>query len=402
MPTKKTTASPRPGEAATTKTVNQNQCSTKPPAGVNGNGASPEAARAAFEAYLAHLPAAMQERYRKFDVAQITEQLSAAGTEPSLEALLPPLRFTDSADLLIREFPPLAWIVPEYLPVGLTFLTGKPKVGKSWLAMQLALSKMTGGKMLGKDVERGKVLYLALEDNERRFNDRMKKQGWPQLPGHVSVMWSEQFHDQIGSLNSGGGKRLMKFVEANGYRVLVVDTFSRAFTGDQLDSREMTDAIGPMQQAALKLDIGLIVIDHLRKSNGGGHDAINDLFGSVAKSGVMDTTWSLYKEQGKRGAKLAITGRDVDTTELKLDFDKTGFYWNCEGPAYEVEMTERRNETIEALKVLGEADAPTLAKEMGLDKENTRKRLNDLCNAGLVQSREMLGRVLFSANPKAR
>lgn len=387
---------------AANKNEAQPNRTTKPAAGGNGNGASPEAARAGLETYLSALPAPQRERLQKFNTALITDLLTETGPGSALEALLPALQLTDSAELLTRTFAPLVWIVPEYLPMGLTFLTGKPKVGKSWLAMQLALAKMTGGKMLGKDVERGKVLYLALEDNERRFNDRMKKQGWPHLPGFVSVMWSEQFYDQIGSLNSGGGKRLMKYVEANGYRVLVVDTFSRAFTGDQLDATEMTAAIGPMQIEAGKNDIGLVVIDHLRKGNGASHDAINDLFGSVAKSGVMDTTWSLYKEQGKRGAKLAITGRDVDTTELKLDFDKTGFFWNCEGVAYEVEMTERRNETLEALKMLGEADAPTLAKEMGLDKENTRKRLNDLCNAGLVQSREMLGRVLFSAIPKAR
>lgn len=46
-----------------------------------------------------------------------------------------------SADELQRRiFPPIRWIVPNLIPEGLTLLCGKPKLGKSWLAMDTGLA----------------------------------------------------------------------------------------------------------------------------------------------------------------------------------------------------------------------------------------------------------------------
>ena len=46
-------------------------------------------------------------------------------------------------DLLSWELPPVHWIIPELLPEGLTLLAGKPKLGKSWLALSVAISRQT-------------------------------------------------------------------------------------------------------------------------------------------------------------------------------------------------------------------------------------------------------------------
>jgi hypothetical protein len=79
-------------------------------------------------------------------------------------------------DLLAWELPPVRWAVPEILPEGLTLLAGKPKLGKSWLAVSLALSIASGGVALGKQpVAQGEVLYLALEENARRLQARARQ-----------------------------------------------------------------------------------------------------------------------------------------------------------------------------------------------------------------------------------
>ena len=79
-------------------------------------------------------------------------------------------------DLLSWELPPVRWAVPEILPEGLTLLAGKPKLGKSWLALSLALSIAAGGVALGKQpVAQGDVLYLALEENARRLQARARQ-----------------------------------------------------------------------------------------------------------------------------------------------------------------------------------------------------------------------------------
>jgi hypothetical protein len=46
--------------------------------------------------------------------------------------------FYTARELLGTKFPEPRWIVPDILPEGLTPLAGRPKVGKSWLALQIA------------------------------------------------------------------------------------------------------------------------------------------------------------------------------------------------------------------------------------------------------------------------
>ncbi len=217
-----------------------------------------EDAKGHLEKYLMALPPDLRVKYERFNLRMITEAIGADHAAPGLENLLPFLKVIDAATILNTEYPPLTWIVPDYLPPGLTFLIGKPKVGKSWLALQLAQSISTGGKVFNRDVEKGRVLYIALEDNERRLQDRMKKQGWLSNPGKVQFMLNDTFRDQITALNTGGGKRLLKYIERQQYRVVIVDTFSRAIQGDQLDPGEMTEAVGHLQQYALEKNIALI------------------------------------------------------------------------------------------------------------------------------------------------
>jgi RecA-family ATPase len=86
-----------------------------------------------------------------------------------------PATFT-AAELMAMELPPVRWVIPDILPEGVTFLAGKPKMGKSWMALGLGIAVATGGVALGtKQVEQGEVLYLALEDNRRRIHNRLNK-----------------------------------------------------------------------------------------------------------------------------------------------------------------------------------------------------------------------------------
>jgi hypothetical protein len=106
---------------------------------------------------------------------------AGAQPEPSkLDALL-----ASAADLQHMIFDPLRWVVPDILPEGCTVLAGKPKIGKSWLALDVAIAVASGGQCLGKPCEPGDVLALLLEDNKRRLQRRMttmlgaNKERWP-------------------------------------------------------------------------------------------------------------------------------------------------------------------------------------------------------------------------------
>lgn len=84
-----------------------------------------------------------------------------------------------ASELLQKEIAPLIWIVPDLLPAGLTFLAGKPKIGKSWFVLKLVVSVAAGIRVFeyydysnSLEIE---VLYLALEDSEARMKSRINK-----------------------------------------------------------------------------------------------------------------------------------------------------------------------------------------------------------------------------------
>ncbi len=306
----------------------------------------------------------------------------------------PPLQLLTAHDILTTDWPEPVWAIPNLLPVGLTILAGRPKVGKSWLALQIALAVASGGHALSQPVEQGPVLYLALEDPPRRLKERMLKQGWSSdLP--ADFMCLGEFEKQIGDLGNGGGERLARQIELRGYRFVVIDTLSRAVSGDQNDVAVMTRALAPIQATAHDHNCPVMMPDHHRKITGAGPDAITDILGSTAKGAMADTIWGLYRERGKVGAKLLITGRDVEEQTLALSWDRELRCWHCEGDAHELELTERKQEILDALEDLGRAGVVDIAKAVGQPKSNTHNRLQDLVNAGLVKRQEEGRRVYY-------
>jgi uncharacterized membrane protein len=183
---------------------------------------------------------------------------------------------------------------------------------------------------------------------------------------------------------------------------VIVDTLSRALKGDQKDESDMTAAIAPLQETALAQEIAIVLIDHHKKPMGAADpNPIDDILGSTAKGAVADAAWGLYKEQGKRGAKLAITGRDVDEVTLKVSFDPATRLWQCEGEAQELELTERRQEILDELRLLGRAQVGELADALGKPKSHTFTRLQDLVNIGRVLRIEEDKKVFYTL-PEAK
>jgi hypothetical protein len=54
-----------------------------------------------------------------------------------------------AAELLGLDLPPIRWSVAGLVPEGVTLLAGKPKLGKSWMALGIAIAISTGGCGIG-------------------------------------------------------------------------------------------------------------------------------------------------------------------------------------------------------------------------------------------------------------
>lgn len=356
---------------------------------------SPGEIIAAFKNLLRVLPPELQPQYERFHLHVVTNALRSDDVISNLAALLPSLNITPAGQILHTDYPDIISIVDDYLTAGVWFIYGMPKIGKSWLGGQVGLAIATGGTVFGKNVKRGRVLYLALEDGERRLKRRMLLQHWPSDVA-IDYMLPKDFREQIGPLNLAGGKRLLAYIEQHDYLATIVDTFSRGFNVNQLKSDALTDALAPFQEFTQRTNRVIIFIDHEPKRNDENATAITALFGGIAKVGVADGVWRLYKERGK-SVRIDIEGRDLeDTYSLKLHFDKSQCYWYSEGDAEKLELTERRKQIIDALANLGRCSLGQLEDATGQPKGHLHTRLQDLVTEGIVKREKTGANVFYS------
>lgn len=81
---------------------------------------------------------------------------------------------TSTTALMAKQFDPIRWIVEDYLPEGFSVLAGRQKLGKTWLAIDISLAVACGGVAMGSiDCEQGDVLYIDMENGERRIQRRI-------------------------------------------------------------------------------------------------------------------------------------------------------------------------------------------------------------------------------------
>ena len=81
---------------------------------------------------------------------------------------------TNTNQIMATEFMPLSWVVPGYISEGFLVLAGRQKLGKTWLAIDMALAVAVGGVAIGSiPCEQGDVLYIDMENGPRRIQSRI-------------------------------------------------------------------------------------------------------------------------------------------------------------------------------------------------------------------------------------
>src|SRR6516164_3212258 len=130
-----------------------------------------------------------------------------------------------AADLQYMTFPPLHYVVPGLIPEGLTLLAGKPKVGKSFMCLDVALAVAMGGKCLNHQCEQGDVMALFLEDTDRRMQRRIDK-----MLGTFKAEWPPRlrFATKWPRMDQGGLDALYQWAkEAETPRLIIIDLWER-------------------------------------------------------------------------------------------------------------------------------------------------------------------------------
>lgn len=254
----------------------------------------------------------------------------------SLAANLPAGGVFTAAELDKMDLPPVQWAVPGLLPAGLSFLVAAPKMGKSWMALDLCLAVAAGGEWLGRKVNQGPTLYLDLEDSANRAQARMRTL----LDGFTAAPETCTFRLLAPILGPDLFKILDEWIAANpGAKVVCVDTFQKIkpATGKNETSYSADYRIcAPLQSWAQQHNICVLLVHHTKKGTGSA-DIFEGINGSQGLMGSADAVLLLTKGEGRfaEEATLSVTGRDVDMEQYAARFNKASCRWELLGTVEE-------------------------------------------------------------------
>lgn len=227
-----------------------------------------------------------------------------------------------------QNFPPLAYAIDGLIPEGLTLEVGPPKAGKSWLTLGLLLAVASGGVALGsiKASPARRVLYLALEDGDRRMQDRCRALlGEPGIPPLFSYLTR---------IMPG---TVLPTIEAWMHRypdtaMVVVDTLGKvmppASQGESAYQRDYRVGSALKAQADARPGLAVMVLHHDRKAN--AEDFVDSVSGTHGLAGAADTIVVLSRKRQSPEGSLKITGRDVPENEYALKVIE-GKAWQLDG-----------------------------------------------------------------------
>jgi len=310
------------------------------------------------------------ENLGKKDIEDIVRQLKDAFSKQEMPKQKNTIR--SAAEILEMDFPPIRWVIPGFLPPGLTVFSGAEKLGKSWLSMGIGISLALGTYAMGKiKVEKTDVLYVALEDHNKRLQRRLNQL----QAGKIGNLF---FADKW----AGGPATLEAFLKEHpSVRLVIIDTFIKFFPSlDLKDYTDITNKLTQLKNIADSLDIGIMVIHHTRKganTRESGGDWMDDTLGSKAINGTADQTITLKRGRGNRQGELNLTGRDIEEQELALTFD-TDCSWTIAGDKKEIQESDTRQSIYDWLRENG-ANGPT-AIHKGLTKEGYAGKLSTIQN----------------------
>lgn len=253
------------------------------------------------------------------------------------------LSVISAVELQQKEIPPARFVVADFLPQGLSLLASPPKYGKSWFVLDLCLSVAAGTPFLGRDTVKSGCLYLALEDSQRRLQDRMNKV----LDGKTAP---QGFYFATSALDIGEGllEQLESHMAAHpDTGLIVIDTLQKvrgASSGKEnaysADYRE----VGTLKAFADRHSVCLLLVHHLRKMADDG-DPFNRISGTNGIMGAADSVFVLSrKKRSDTQTTLSITGRDIESLEIVLEFDKGNYHWQVLGSVEQMEEQQARTE----------------------------------------------------------
>jgi hypothetical protein len=288
-------------------------------------------------------------------------------------------------ELKRTTFAPLHWAIPGLVLEGLNILAGRPKEGKSFMALDFCLAIPCGGYALGTiRVEAGEVLYIGLEDSYRRIKDRVQAK----LDG-MDDEAAARFYclTDFPALDQGGVTALDNWLaEHPACRMVVIDVLQAiaprkpAHLGNAYASDY--DMLKELHAMVLRRQVPTILVTHTGKAR--YEDVLSEVMGTTGLTGKVDTIMVLV--QGIQGQwALHVTGRDVAKQELAVRFAPEIGTWSLLGDATTFNLTQEQQDIIAVFQQENRPLLPyVVANELNKKPGTIRVALLRMAQKGLL------------------
>lgn len=199
--------------------------------------------------------------------------------------------FYNTTELLALPDP--EWLVANWLPrQGLITLYGQPGQGKSFVALDIALSIAEGVPWLGQHVTRqGPVIYIAAEGGrsiKHRVEAWMLSQGLEQVEAANFVLSSIDVRDQ-----DAVESFIQKIESEDLYpELIVIDTLSRSFGGGEENaSTDMMQFVDQVAKVSEDRQTAVMAVHHTNLGGGRerGHTSLRGSMDSMLKVSAIKT-----------------------------------------------------------------------------------------------------------------
>ncbi len=284
-----------------------------------------------------------------------------------------PLRLYSTTELL-RLAPP-EWLIDGIMPErGLIGIYGPPGIGKSFLAIDFAMSIGSGIPWDGRAVKKGPVLYIAAEGgtgNSKRAGAWMFDRGVQR----TSVAWLLESIPIYG--DSDQVDRVMERVinEAQIHpKLVVIDTLARCFDGNENEQEDKGRFVAGADRFRDEFDAAVIVVHHTRLD--GDRER-----GNTAFRGAADTMLSIERNNDGLWLKCNKQKDAEEFKKIEIELKKVPQFASCViGTAGSV-GTSTMDIVLETLKANGRLSFSQWSRactQLGVSPATFKRRLSEL------------------------
>ena len=219
--------------------------------------------------------------------------------------------------------PPL---IDGLLYPGTYLFAGAPKLGKSFLMAQIAYHISVGLDMWGFPVRQGTVLYLALEDDYHRLQERLYRMFGTDSTDNL------HFAIKAPDLENGLDEQLENFIRQHpDTSLIIIDTLQkiREVGGEKYSYANDYEIVARMKEFADKHCICLLLVHHTRKQT--ADDKFDMISGTTGLLGAADGAFLLQKKKRtSNAATLDVSGRDQPDQKLYINRNSETLQWELE------------------------------------------------------------------------